>query len=68
MQLKINGEFQELDLPAQTVAGLLDALKLPATRGMAVAVNDAVVPRSQWSTAELKDKDRVEIIRATQGG
>jgi sulfur carrier protein len=36
--------------------------------GCAVAVNDAVVPRSDWSTRTLEPGDRVEVLTAVQGG
>jgi sulfur carrier protein len=38
------------------------------TAGIAVAVNDAVVPRSLWPTTPLATGDRVEILEAAQGG
>lgn len=36
--------------------------------GMAVAVNAAVVPRSQWAGRELTEGDDVELVTAVQGG
>lgn len=36
--------------------------------GVAVAVNDEVVPRSQWTGAVLRPGDRVEVLTAAQGG
>jgi len=33
-----------------------------------VAVNEGVVPRDAWGERELQEGDRVEIIRAVQGG
>ncbi len=36
--------------------------------GIAVAVNDAVVPKRDWSTRRVHDGDVIEIIRAVQGG
>jgi sulfur carrier protein len=36
--------------------------------GCAVAVNDAVVPRSDWRTRALEADDRVEVLTAVQGG
>jgi len=43
--------------------------KVPgAPRGVAVAVNDMVVPRTQWAARRLAPGDAVEIVRATQGG
>ena len=38
------------------------------TDGVAVAVNDAVVPRRQWADVHLRDGDTVEVIHAVQGG
>ena len=40
----------------------------PARPGIAVAVNDEVVPRSQWPVREVRAGDRVEIVGAEQGG
>ena len=37
-------------------------------RGMAVAVDAAVVPRSAWETVELTEGQRVEVVGAIQGG
>jgi sulfur carrier protein len=39
-----------------------------AQKGIAVAVNETVVPKGQWENYELKDNDKVLVIRATQGG
>jgi sulfur carrier protein len=49
-----------------TVAGLLESLGFPE-RGIAVAMDDAVLPRSSWTT-ELFDGARLEIVTAVQGG
>ena len=53
---------------AQSLTQLLARLALDQPRGLAVAVNDAVVPRAEWPAYELNEQDRVTIIRATQGG
>ncbi|KOX09587.1 thiamine biosynthesis protein ThiS [Micromonospora sp. NRRL B-16802] len=37
-------------------------------RGVAVAVNGEVVPRTGWPATELRDGDRVEVLTAAQGG
>ena len=63
----LNGEPRELPVPA--LGALLGLLGLePGRRGIAVAVNGAVVPRSRWSQAELADGDEVEVLTAVQGG
>jgi sulfur carrier protein len=37
-------------------------------RGIAVALNGAVVPRAAWRETRLKPGDSIEIVRAKQGG
>jgi sulfur carrier protein len=37
-------------------------------RGIAVALNGAVVPRAAWAKTPLRPGDNVEIVRARQGG
>lgn len=39
-----------------------------AALGVAVAVDDAVVPRSRWATRELAADGRCELVTAVQGG
>lgn len=51
-----------------TLVALVAELGLAERKGVAVAVNGNVVPRSTWSTHALADGDRVLVIRATQGG
>lgn len=36
--------------------------------GIAVAVNDDVISRSEWDNYTVSDGDRIEIIQAVQGG
>ena len=65
--IRVNGT--EEPLRADTVAALVaeKAEQAPA-RGIAVAVNGAVVLRAAWPTTPLKPGDRVEIVRVLQGG
>ena len=68
MHVVVNGEPCELG-PGSTVTDLVAALTgtIPP-RGVAVAVNGAVVPRAQWPATTLGDGDRVEVLTAVQGG
>lgn len=36
--------------------------------GVAVALDDAVVPRSRWATTALDEGARCELVTAVQGG
>lgn len=62
----VNGDVQSL-ADATTVAALVDVIGC-GTKGVAVAVNDEVVPRSMWAVQALRAGDRVEVLNAAQGG
>ncbi len=68
MIITVNGEPRELAAPAH----LLTVLDIPAgeavPRGVAIAVDGTVVPRSEHATTELAPGSRVEIVTAVQGG
>ncbi|HEV7937173.1 MAG TPA: sulfur carrier protein ThiS [Solirubrobacteraceae bacterium] len=64
----LNGDPHD-DIGEQTVARLLALLELePDARGIAVAVDGEVVPRTGWSTFAIPDGARVEVLTAMQGG
>lgn len=65
--IQVNGKDESV--AASTVAALLEAREIGANaRGIAVALNGAVVPRAAWRQTTLSPGDRVEIVRVLQGG
>ena len=66
MKVVLNGAATEV-ADGATVADLVST-HLDSSRGIAVAVNAEVVPRSTWPDAPLHDGDRVELLTAAQGG
>jgi sulfur carrier protein len=64
--ISVNGEERSLDGPV-SVDRLVDALGMER-RGLAVAVNGEVVPRSTWAGHDVVDGDQVEILTIAQGG
>ena len=62
----VNGEPHEI-APGTTLAVLLSQLGVPSD-GVAVAVNERVVPRARFAEHVLGAGDAVEIIRAVAGG
>ncbi|QYC40610.1 sulfur carrier protein ThiS [Nonomuraea coxensis DSM 45129] len=66
MMVQINGAAHEV-ADGTTVAQAVRALTA-ATTGVAVAVNDEVVTRGAWETTALRERDRVEVLTAVQGG
>jgi sulfur carrier protein len=66
-RIRINGADEPL--AAATLAALLEEKAVDVgQRGIAVALNGAVVPRAAWGETTLKAGDSVEIVRARQGG
>lgn len=65
MLVIVNGEDVQIDEDA-TVTTMLDTLGFP-DKGIAVALNWSVLPRSEWDTV-LSDGAKVEVVTAVQGG
>jgi sulfur carrier protein len=65
-QIRVNG--REEPLRVATIAELLRARGIAGTRGVAVAVNGAVVPAREWTALALAADDVVEIVRPFGGG
>jgi sulfur carrier protein len=65
MKLVVNDEVVDVDANT-TVEQLLATLGMP-DKGIAVAVDWAVIPRSEWHVA-LADGAKVEVVTAVQGG
>jgi sulfur carrier protein len=66
MRLNVNGTDRDV-AGEPDVAALVTELT-GERRGVAVAVNGAVVPKSTWASVRLRDGDRVEVLSAAQGG
>jgi sulfur carrier protein len=65
MIVRVNADDLEVD-EHTTVAALLQELGYP-DRGIAVALDQAVLPRSSWGT-RLSDGANIEVVTAVQGG
>jgi sulfur carrier protein len=65
--ITVNGEPREA-VPS-SVRALVEAEGLdPERRGLAVARNGHVVPRTDWAETPLAAGDRVEIVKPFSGG
>ena len=68
MKIRVNGEEKTVN-PNLNVHDLLILLELnPTQAGIAVAVDQEVIPKTAWQATELCENIEVEIIRAVQGG
>ena len=65
--IRVNGQSEALG--AAMLVALLEQKGVdPAGRGLAVALNGSVVPRSAWPHTTLRAGDAIEIVQAKQGG
>jgi sulfur carrier protein len=67
MNIYINNEPRQIETQ-KTIVHLLADLQLSSSRGMAIAINNQVIPKSTWEKYILNEHDKVTIIKATQGG
>ena len=65
MKVKINNKDTETG--ASTIGALADELSLPQ-KGIALAVNNRMIPRMKWASTSLAENDSVVIIKAACGG
>ena len=67
LDVTLNGDAITISNSALTEA-LCEIGYDPEQPGIAVAINMAVVPRSEWSQATIAAGDRIDIVGAKQGG
>ena len=65
MKVRINNN--EVETQATTVAELAQEQKLPE-KGVAVAISNEMVPRTEWAQRALKEDDDIVILKAFCGG
>ena len=68
MKVVLNGDPRDLGEGA-TVREAVTASGAPREgRGVAVALDGEVVPRRSWDDVPLREGQRIEVVRAVQGG
>ena len=68
MDLRVNGESKTFDDSANLASLLKEMDVRHDATGVAVALNDVVIPRAEWPMTPIASGDTIEIIRAVQGG
>ncbi len=68
MKVLLNGEVRELPDGATLAEAAREAGAGDGGRGVAVALDGEVVPRSEWETTALREGQAVEVLAAIQGG
>jgi sulfur carrier protein len=67
MNIYVNSKLQEFHAPPNIIDAL-NSLNISSQKGIAIAINNNVVPKTEWETYVLQAEDKVTIIKATQGG
>jgi sulfur carrier protein len=70
MNIIINDQTITLDIPgnqAMTVQQLLEHLQRVQS-GTALAINQTIIPRSEWDAHQIHDGDNILLFQAIAGG
>jgi len=67
MRIVYNGIERNIDQEC-SIAEYLEKEGLKDKTGIAVAINETVIPRKDWNGCKIKNDDIVLVIKATQGG
>ncbi len=70
MNLLVNGQARAYE--AESVQALFDVeaaeTGIDSPQGVAIALNGRVLRRRDWADTPVHEGDRIEIVRAMQGG
>ncbi|MEQ7801422.1 sulfur carrier protein ThiS [Pedobacter sp. ASV1-7] len=67
MEITINNKNHQFNQSC-SIAEMIAVMLPGEVKGIAVAVNQTIITKSDWPHHFLKDGDRVTLIKATQGG
>lgn len=69
LEVSLNGAIRTLPL-GTSLHALVNQLRgwSGVVSGVAVALNEEVVPRSRWASTQLNQHDRIEVLVASPGG
>jgi sulfur carrier protein len=67
MTVSVNNQSVDTS-PSASLGSLLAQLALAQKKGIAVAVNNVVVPRATWERYPLSGNEKITVLQATQGG
>jgi sulfur carrier protein len=66
MIISINNE--EKNVSSTSLNSILQELNFIELKGIAVAVNQEVIPKSDWEHFQINERAEIILIQATQGG
>lgn len=66
--MKITVNRKETEVAENTTLDTVIAQQSPAQENIAAAVNNLVIPRTEWEKTRLNEDDKITIIQAAFGG
>jgi len=66
IKIYVNGDLKKFPLKINIIS-ILESLNI-SSKHIAIEINESLVFRSDWEKTNLKDGDKVEIVKAIGGG
>ncbi len=67
MRITINNQIYQFD-ENTTLDNAIHSLQMEEKKGIALALNEEIIPRSQWKETVLTNEDKIIVIGAVAGG
>lgn len=68
MKIKLNGEDKILNNQLSLYDFVIENMNGKEPKGIAVALNERIIPKQKWESVTINENDSVEIVHAVQGG
>ncbi|MGK5092144.1 sulfur carrier protein ThiS [Deltaproteobacteria bacterium TL4] len=67
MKVTVNDDLVEIE-PGSSIRKLLELMEQGVSEGIALALNEHIIPQTLWEQTPLHEEDQIFIVKATQGG
>lgn len=68
MNIRLNDQELQISDTDNQLIPLLKENDLFHSSGIAIAINDEIVPKDTWQDYQIKEQDNILVITATAGG
>jgi sulfur carrier protein len=68
MQISVNGKNKNFESGHLCLEQVLHSENIFNSEGIAVAVNENIIPNKEWKNYQIENNDKIIIIKAVQGG
>ena len=68
INIKLNGDEKVLEMQLNLSEFVSQQLNTKEPKGVAVALNEMIIPKQKWESILIKENDSIEIVHAVQGG